>query len=128
MTARQLRWQDPEGLDTINSIVKKLIPNWTNRLHAVQLELVSAILDGMDLLCCTATGEGKSAAFSIPTLVLLEYNKHPNMYVAGLPTRKRPIGVAVTPTKGLVDNIARLFAIFCCYTHEFRTTFTSFQN
>jgi superfamily II DNA/RNA helicase len=128
MTARQLRWQDPEGLDTINSIVKKLIPNWTNGLHAVQLELVSAILDGMDLLCCTATGEGKSAAFSIPTLVLLEYNKHPNVYVAGLPTRKRPIGVVVTPTKGLADNIACLFAIFCCYTHEFRTRFTSFQN
>jgi superfamily II DNA/RNA helicase len=128
MTARQLRWQDPEGLDTINSIVKKLIPNWTNGLHAVQLELVSAILDGIDLLCCTATGEGKSAAFSIPTLVLLEYNKHPNVYVAGLPTRKRPIGVVVTPTKGLADNIAHLFAIFCCYTHEFRTRFTSFQS
>jgi hypothetical protein len=24
-------------------------------LHAVQLELVSAILDGKDVLCCTAT-------------------------------------------------------------------------
>ncbi|KIJ92170.1 hypothetical protein K443DRAFT_108621, partial [Laccaria amethystina LaAM-08-1] len=103
--ARQPRWQDPEGLNTINTIVKKLVPNWTNGLHAVQLELVSAILDGKDSLCCTATGEGKSAAFSIPTLVLLEYNKHPNTYVAGLPTRKRPIGVVVTPTKGLADNI-----------------------
>jgi len=68
------RWQDPAGLETINIIVKKLIPKWTNRLHEVQLDLVSAILDGKDVLCCTATGDGKSAAFSVPTLVLLEYN------------------------------------------------------
>ena len=33
--------------------------------------------------------------------------------IAGLPTRRRPIGVVVTPTKGLADNIIRLFAIFC---------------
>ena len=113
----------------INTIVRKLcIPNWMNGLHAIQLELVSAILDGKDLLCCTATGDGKSAAFSIPTLVLLEYNKHPDAYVAGLPTRRRLIGVVVTLTKGLVDNIVRLFAIFCRSAHEFRPRCTSFQN
>ena len=92
--------------------MKKLIPNWTNGLHAVQLELVSAILDGKDLLCCTATGDGKSAAFSILTLVLLEYNKHPDVYLAGLRTRQRPIGVVVTPTKGLADNIVPYLPFF----------------
>jgi len=102
--ARQPHWQDPEGLDTINTIIKKLIPNWTNGLHAVQLELVSAILDGKSVLCCTATGNRKSAAFSVPTLVLLEYNKHPEAYVVGLPTWKQPIGVVITPTKGLAYN------------------------
>ncbi|PPQ87651.1 hypothetical protein CVT25_011489 [Psilocybe cyanescens] len=69
------RWQDPLGLETINSIVKKTVPSWTNGLHAVQLELVSGILDGLDILCCTATGDGK------------------------------PIGVVITPTKGLANNI-----------------------
>src|SRR5271168_4937888 len=77
------RWQDPAGLETINIIVKKLIPKWTNGLHEVQLALVSAILDGKDVLCCTATGDGKSAAFSVPTLVLLEYNKHPEVVLGG---------------------------------------------
>ena len=110
--ARLPRWQDPEGLNTINTIVKKLIPKWTNGLHAVQLNLVSAILDGKHVLLCTATGDGKSAAFSIPTLVLLEYNKHPESYVAGLPTRKQPIGVVVTPTKGLADNIVYYLLFF----------------
>ena len=112
----------------INTIVRKFILNWTNGLHAIQLELVYAILDGKDLLCCTATGDGKSAPFSIPTLVLLEYNKHLDAYVAGLPTRRRLIGVVVTLTKGLVDNIVRLFAIFCRSAHEFRPRCTSFRN
>jgi len=64
-------WQDLSGFETIKTIVKKLIPTWMNGLHVVQLKLISAILDGKDVLCCTATGDGKSAAFSVPTLVLL---------------------------------------------------------
>ena len=71
----------------------------------------------------------KVRAFSIPTLVLLEYKKHPDAYVAGLPTRRRPTGGVVTPTKGLADNIVRLFAIFCRSAHEFRPTrCMSFRN
>ena len=105
-------WQDPIGLETIQTIVKKIIPTWTDGLHPVQLELVSAILDGQDILCCTATGDGKSAAFAVPALVLLEYNAHPDAYPAGLPTRKRPIGVVITPTKGLAINIVH-FLPFC---------------
>ena len=89
---------------TINTIVKKLIPRWTSGLCVVQLDLISAILDGEDILCCTATGDGKLAAFSVPTLVLLEYNKYPEMYPAGLPTWTRPVGVIITPMKGLADN------------------------
>ena len=99
------RWQDPIGLETINVIVKKIVPSWTNGLYPVQLELVSGILDGNDILCCTATGDGKSAAFAIPGLVLVEYNKNPDAYPPGFPTRKRPIGIVITPTKGLANNI-----------------------
>jgi len=107
--AQPPRWQDSAGLETISNIVKKVIPTWTNGLHAVQLELVSAILDGGDVICFTATGDGKSAAFAVPSLVLQEYNKHPEAYAAGLPTRTRPIGVVITPTKGLADNIVCFF-------------------
>lgn len=82
-----------------------LIPKWNNGLHDVQLELVSAILNGQDVLCCTATGDGKPAAFSVPSLVLLEYNKHPDVYPSCLLTRKRPVGLVITPTKGLANNI-----------------------
>ena len=44
--ALRAHWQDPIGLETINTIVKTLIPTWTNGLHPVQLELVSTTLDG----------------------------------------------------------------------------------
>ena len=80
------RWQDPISLETIQIIVKKVIPtSWMDSLHPVKLELVSAVLDGQNILCCTATGDGKSAAFTIPGLVL-KYNAHPDGYPAGLPT------------------------------------------
>jgi len=66
--------------------VKMIIPTWRDGLHLVQLELVSSILYGQDILCCTATGDGKSAAFAIPHLILTEYNAHLDAYPAGLPT------------------------------------------
>lgn len=79
-------------------------------MQAVQLELVSGILHGRIILCCTATGDGKSAAFAIPCLVLLEYNNNPEAYPRGIPTRAKPIGIAITPTKGLANNIVCSFA------------------
>jgi len=100
------RWQDPGSLETNTDIMKKIVPAWTNGLHPNQLELVSGILDGRDILCCTATGDGKSAAFAIPCLVLLEYNKNTQAYPCGLPTQARPIGIVITPIKGL--------ATVCC--------------
>ncbi|KAJ7127744.1 P-loop containing nucleoside triphosphate hydrolase protein, partial [Mycena epipterygia] len=105
--ARKLPWQAQIGRKTIQDIVKKVLPAWTDRLRPVQEDLASAILDGEDVLCCAATGDGKSAAFSVPILVLNEYNKNPALYPAGLPTRLNPVGMVVTPTKGLATNIVR---------------------
>ncbi|KAJ7161572.1 hypothetical protein C8R46DRAFT_1283808 [Mycena filopes] len=65
------------------------------------------MLDADDVLCCTATGDGKSCAFSIPILTLNEYNRHRADYPPGLPTRLNPVGIVVTPTKGLATNIVR---------------------
>ncbi|KAJ7707925.1 P-loop containing nucleoside triphosphate hydrolase protein [Mycena metata] len=104
---RNLRWQSSTGRDTIARIVKKLVPAWTSGLRPVQEELVSAILDSDDVLCCTATGDGKSCAFYIPILVLNEYNTNRADYPAGLPTRPNPVGIVVTPTKGLAANLVR---------------------
>ncbi|KAJ7687229.1 hypothetical protein B0H17DRAFT_939604 [Mycena rosella] len=103
--APRVRWQDDLGRQTLNDIVKKVIPAWKHGLRPVQADLVAPILDGDDILCCTATGDGKSAAFSVPILVLNEYNANPDLYPAGLRTRANPVGVIFTPTKGLANNI-----------------------
>ncbi|KAK6966546.1 hypothetical protein R3P38DRAFT_2816039, partial [Favolaschia claudopus] len=104
MPSRPL-WKDEIGRETINSIVKKVIPAWTQGLRPFQLDLVAPLLNGDDILCCTATGDGKSAAFSVPLLVLNEYNSNPHLYPRGLDTRIGPMGIVVTPTKGLANNI-----------------------
>jgi hypothetical protein len=53
----------PEGRATIIKIIKELVPEWDEGLHMWQLDFVVRILDGEDILCCTAMGDGKSALF-----------------------------------------------------------------
>jgi DEAD/DEAH box helicase len=103
----RLRWQDPQGQAVIKEIVKVKIPAWKDGLHLWQLELVSRILDGESALCNTATGDGKSAVFGVPLVVLLEMASNPSAY-PDLPYRAKPIGIVVTPTKGLAANIVRV--------------------
>jgi len=102
--ARPLRWQSDVGQATIQRIVKFLIPEWTDGLRDWQLDLVSRILDGDDILVSTATGDGKSAVFAVPLVVLLELQRQP-MYYPNLPCRSLPMGIVITPTKGLAANI-----------------------
>jgi ATP-dependent helicase YprA (DUF1998 family) len=70
--APKYQWQDPEGRATIIKIIKELVPEWDEGLHMWQLNLVVRILDGEDVLCCTATGDGKSALFAVPIIILQE--------------------------------------------------------
>ena len=105
--APKYRWQDPEGRATIIKIIKELVPEWDEGLHMWQLNLVVRILDGEDVLCCTATGDGKSALFAAPIIVLQEMARNPGLY-PDLPYRSNPIGLVATPTKGLSTNIVSL--------------------
>ncbi|KAF8207369.1 hypothetical protein K438DRAFT_1962298 [Mycena galopus ATCC 62051] len=98
------RWSDPKGVQTVTEIVKKRIPQWKDGLYPAQLKLIVRILDGEDIFCCMATGGGKSALFAVPIVVLKELAAHPELY-ADLPARALPVGIVVTPTKGLAANI-----------------------
>jgi ATP-dependent helicase YprA (DUF1998 family) len=102
------RWIDDPGRFTIQSIVK-LRTGWKAGLRDYQLTLVSRVLDGEDILFISATGDGKSVAFSIPILVLHEYNSNNQLYFPGLPTRPNPMALVITPTKGLSNNIVSPF-------------------
>jgi superfamily II DNA helicase RecQ len=89
-------------------------PNWKDGLYPAQLKLIIRILDGEDMFYCMATGGGKSALFAVPIVVLKELAAHPELY-ADLPARALPVGIVVTPTKGLAANIVRL--IQSSWTH-----------
>ncbi|KAJ7089958.1 P-loop containing nucleoside triphosphate hydrolase protein [Mycena epipterygia] len=102
--SRGRKWQTPEGHAIIRKIVKEKIPEWTEGLHDWQVIVVAWILDGGDVLCITATGDGKSAIFSVPMIVLLEVAQNPTAY-RGYVSPKKPVGIVIAPTKGLSANI-----------------------
>ncbi|KIY70944.1 hypothetical protein CYLTODRAFT_472970 [Cylindrobasidium torrendii FP15055 ss-10] len=97
-------WWSTEGRATLKTIVAKLVPKWPNGLRSEQEEPILRILDGEDLLLTTATGRGKSALFTIPLLVHREVTSNPTDY-AGFSCKSTPIGLVITPTKGLASNI-----------------------
>ncbi|THU81363.1 P-loop containing nucleoside triphosphate hydrolase protein [Dendrothele bispora CBS 962.96] len=96
------------GRQTLQNIVKTLIPQWRDGLRTFQLDSIPLILDNQDIFCITATGEGKSALFAIPILVHEEIFKNKISYPEFLaPIRQEPVGIVVTPTKGLSNNIVK---------------------
>ncbi|KAJ7768789.1 hypothetical protein B0H16DRAFT_1715982 [Mycena metata] len=82
--SRGRKSQTEEGRAIIKQIVVKKVPRWTGGLRDWQAAVIAWILDGEDVLCITATGEGKSALFAVPILVLLEVAKNPAMYPRGV--------------------------------------------
>ncbi|KAF9001635.1 P-loop containing nucleoside triphosphate hydrolase protein [Hymenopellis radicata] len=104
-----IAWNSPEGKATVKHIVVNRIPSWKDGLHERQEEPVLLILDGTDVLLCTATGDGKSALFTVPILCHQEISQNPQDYPKFC-VRKQPMGIVVTPTKGLANNIVDTLA------------------
>ncbi|KAF7334056.1 P-loop containing nucleoside triphosphate hydrolase protein [Mycena venus] len=119
--APRYAWRSTTGDRTITTIVKKLIPQWKNGLYPAQQDLIARILDRQAILCCMATGGGKSALFSVPILILREMARNPHLY-PDLPTCALPQGIVITPTKGLAANIVlelkKLGIPALAYCHE----------
>jgi hypothetical protein len=106
------RWTDDASLDAIQATVRRCTP-WKNGLTSPQLRLVSLILEGVSIIYINATGSGKSCAFSIPILILNEYNKTPEVFPSGLRRFAKPVGLVITPTKGLANNLVRIIPFSC---------------
>ncbi|KAF9033710.1 hypothetical protein BDZ89DRAFT_1130874 [Hymenopellis radicata] len=104
-----IAWNTPEGKAAVHDIVVKRIPTWTNGLHERQEGPILLILDKKEVLLCTATGDGKSALFTVPILCHQEVSRHPQDY-PNFSVRKLPVGLIITPTKGLAKNIVKSLA------------------
>ncbi|KAJ8074036.1 hypothetical protein PM082_012327 [Marasmius tenuissimus] len=104
--APRLHWNKPQGLLLLDQIVSRAISSWSGGLRPFQATAIARILDGEDVLCCTATGGGKSALFMVPILAHLALRN--GEIVNGREAwniREKPVGIVVTPTKGLAGDL-----------------------
>ncbi|KAE9383487.1 hypothetical protein BT96DRAFT_843786, partial [Gymnopus androsaceus JB14] len=98
----QVSFTSNEGVKIINSIVKKHVSKCKDGLHELQCICIPKILNLEDVFAINATGGGKSVLFGIP----LEISRNVALYpMFDVPICLDPIGVVVTPMKGLVNNI-----------------------
>ena len=71
----------------------------------IQRETIPPVLEGKDLLGCAQTGTGKTAAFALPILQLLNSRRHSG--------EKRPIrALILTPTRELALQIQENFVAY----------------
>ena len=97
-------------LNVIPAILKALEKENYSVPTPIQEEAIPYILKGRDLLGCAQTGTGKTAAFAIPTLQLLNEDKAPH-------TASHNIrALIVTPTRELALQIYESFCTYGKYT------------
>ncbi len=100
-----------EGLNLIEPILKALKTEGYTEPTPIQAQSIPIVLEHHDLLGCAQTGTGKTAAFAIPILQLL--NADP------LPERgPRPIrALILTPTRELAIQIGESFQAYGRHTN-----------
>lgn len=95
-------------LDIIQPILKALGEEGYEAPSPIQQQAIPAVLKGRDLIGCAQTGTGKTAAFAIPIIQLLN---------SGVKTAPSSIGALVlTPTRELAIQIEESFRAYGRYT------------
>lgn len=98
-----------EQLNIDPLILKALYDENYSEPTPIQEDAIPIVLQGRDLLGCAQTGTGKTAAFAIPTLQILNRSE--------IPTQRRKIrALVITPTRELALQIYENFAGYGKYT------------
>ena len=83
----------------------------------IQAQSIPAVLAGRDLLGCAQTGTGKTAAFALPMLDLLEGRSAASRPTNGnRPPKRRPRALVLSPTRELAGQIADSFSAYGGHT------------
>lgn len=98
-----------QSLPIINSILKAIKEEGYTSPTPIQSQSIPIILEKRDLLGCAQTGTGKTAAFAIPILQLLQKN-------ATSHGKKKIKALIVTPTRELAIQIGESFEAYGRYT------------
>lgn len=99
-----------QDLKLIEPITKALQEEGYTTPTPIQAKAIPIILEQRDLLGCAQTGTGKTAAFAIPMLQLLQSNP------VGKFEKSRIRALILTPTRELAIQIGESFAAYGRYT------------
>jgi ATP-dependent RNA helicase RhlE len=75
----------------------------------VQAQAIPVVLEGRDVVASAQTGTGKTAAFALPALQLIQGKKAPS---------KEPLALVVTPTRELAAQIDNVVSVVCKETSQ----------
>jgi ATP-dependent RNA helicase RhlE len=98
-----------ESLHLIEPILKALKEEGYTNPTPIQAQSIPIVLRGTDLLGCAQTGTGKTAAFTLPIIQLLEENK-------SFQKNKKVRALIVTPTRELAIQIGESFRAYARHT------------
>jgi ATP-dependent RNA helicase RhlE len=98
-----------ESLHLIEPILKALKEEGYTNPTPIQAQSIPIVLRGADLLGCAQTGTGKTAAFTLPIIQLLEENK-------SFSKNKKVRALIVTPTRELAIQIGESFRAYARHT------------
>jgi ATP-dependent RNA helicase RhlE len=99
-----------EQLGLIEPIRKALQKEGYTTPTPIQEQAIPVVLEGKDLLGCAQTGTGKTAAFAIPIIQLLEADKR------NIKGYKHIRALVLTPTRELAAQISESFGAYGKYT------------
>jgi ATP-dependent RNA helicase RhlE len=98
-----------QELHLIEPIIKALKEEGYSNPTPIQAQSIPIVLRGTDLLGCAQTGTGKTAAFTLPIIQLLEENK-------SFQKNKKVRALIVTPTRELAIQIGESFRAYARHT------------
>ncbi|MBN2790202.1 MAG: DEAD/DEAH box helicase [Candidatus Delongbacteria bacterium] len=98
-----------QSLNIIKPILKAIKEEGYSIPTPIQEQCIPIVLKGSDVLGCAQTGTGKTAAFAIPILQLLETNRN-------YEDKRKIKSLIVTPTRELAIQIGESFAAYGRHT------------
>ena len=110
-----------EDLKIIPHILEALKKEGYTDPTPIQMQAIPVILQGKDLIGCAQTGTGKTAAFAIPILQILNAQRQTELaeraqrqanYQTNQPLRKDIKALILTPTRELAIQIGEKFAAY----------------
>ncbi len=101
-----------ESIDLCASLKRALAEQQYEIPTPIQAQAIPPAIQGRDILGSAETGTGKTAAFALPILNLLQHRRRPP---------KKPVALVLVPTRELAIQISNSFEVYGRYI-QFRKT------